>query len=335
MRIRQAVVTLTLFVSPAFSFAQQPIAPEPQTGNIIGTAIDVQGDAIPAASITLDGPTSADHSTTTSDDNGFFAFRNLRPAVPYHISINANGFAAWTSPDIVLKPGQQLDLAGIKLQISVVQTTVTALTLEQIATQQVEVAEKQRVLGFIPNFYVTYDKNPVPLTTKLKYKLAFRTSTDVINFAATAFFAGINQASNNSPDYVQGAKGYAERFGANYTDSFTDIMIGAAVLPSLLHQDPRYFYQGTGTIKSRIMHAISSPFLCRGDNGRMQVNYSSLGGDLASGSISNIYYPASDRGAGLLFENDLITIGGRVASALSQEFIFRRFTPSAKKQAQP
>ena len=39
-------------------------------------------------------------------------------------------------------------------------------------------------------------------------------------------------------------------------------MIGGAILPSLLHQDPRYFYQGSGTKKSRALHALrtySSP----------------------------------------------------------------------------
>ena len=82
------------------------------------------------------------------------------------------------------------------------------------------------------------------------------------------------------------------------------------MLPSLLHQDPRYFYQGTGTKKSRILHAISNPFICKGDNGRWQPNYSSVGGDLASGAISNLYYPASNRGVGLVFGNALITTGG-------------------------
>jgi hypothetical protein len=76
-------------------------------------------------------------------------------------------------------------------------------------------------------------------------------------------------------------------------------MIGGAILPSLLHQDPRYFYQGTGTKKSRALHALSNSFVCKGDNGRRQPNYSSIGGDLASAAISNAYYPASNRGVGL------------------------------------
>jgi len=100
----------------------------------------------------------------------------------------------------------------------------------------------------------------------------------------------------------------------------------------VLHQDPRYFYQGSGTTKSCVLHAVSYPFICTGDNGRLQPNYSSIGGDLATGEISNIYYPSSNRGPGLVFEGALISIGGRMLNGLIQEFILRRFTPSARKR---
>ncbi len=112
---------------------------------------------------------------------------------------------------------------------------------------------------------------------------------------------------------------------------YADIMIGGASLPSLLHQDPHYFYQGTGTKTSRFLHAISNPFVCRGDNGHLQANYSSLGGDLASAAISNAYYPQSNRGAGLVLGNFAIGTAERVVSSLAQEFLFRRFTTKAPK----
>ncbi len=106
-------------------------------------------------------------------------------------------------------------------------------------------------------------------------------------------------------------------------------MVGEAILPSLLHQDPRYFYQGTGTKRSRAFHALLSPFICKGDNGKWEPNFSSVGGDLTAGAVSNIYSPQSNRGAGILFENALITTGGRMANGLVQEFILRRFTSRA------
>src|SRR5207245_3628132 len=130
--------------------------------------------------------------------------------------------------------------------------------------------------------------------------LAMKTSRDAVTLLGVAALAGMNQAGN-TPDYPQGVKGYGERVGAAAANGLSDIMIGGAILPSLLHQDPRYFFQGTGTNKSRAFHAISHPFICRGDNGHMQPNYSSIGGDLASAALSNPYYPPSNRGAGLVF----------------------------------
>ncbi len=107
-------------------------------------------------------------------------------------------------------------------------------------------------------------------------------------------------------------------------------MIGGAILPSLLHQDPRYYYQGKGTDKSRALHALASPFVCKGDNGRLQPNYSSIGGDLGSSALSNIYYPKSNRGAGLVFQNLFLSTGERMMSSLVQEFLLPKLTPKRK-----
>lgn len=330
MRFSPALRASLLCFLPILACGQQVSSPTPPAA-IIGTATDFQGDVVPGAAITLDGPSSNEHAVTTADGNGFFVFRNLRAGTPYRVTVSAKGFANWTSQPITLDPGQQFELSGVKLTLAVVQTTVSAVSEEQIATQEVKTAEQQRVLGVFPNFYVVYTQHPVPLTTKLKYELALRASVDPVNFAGVAIFAAIDQAGD-VPDYQQGFKGYAQRFGAGYTDGFTDIMIGGAILPSLLHQDPRYFYQGTGTIKSRIWHAVSTAFLCPGDNGHMQINYSSIGGDLASGALSNLYYPSSNRGTAIVFDNALLSAGGRAANALAQEFLFRRFTTHSKGQ---
>ncbi len=304
------------------------VAPDPLHGSISGTVTDAGDAVIPGATITVEGPVSSEHSTLTTDETGSFALNNLDPGVSYQIAIHAQGFADWSSPAIVLKPGQALELTDIKLKISVVETTVVALTVEQLATQQVKAEEKQRVLGVIPNFFVVYDRNAVPLTKKLKYELAFRAATDPVSIAGDVALAGFNQAAHR-PNYQQGAKGYGQRFGAAYAQSFSNVMIGGGVLPALLHQDPRYFYQGSGTGKSRAMHAISSPFICKGDNGRWQINYSSMGGDLISGSLTNLYFPPSNRGPALVVSSALINTGGRLVNAVVQEFILRKYTTNA------
>jgi hypothetical protein len=201
----------------------------------------------------------------------------------------------------------------------------------ELATEQVQVAEKQRVLGFIPNFYVVYDENPAPLTTKLKFKLATKTVTDPVTVLGAAFLAGIDQAAD-TPDYGQGWGAFGQRFGANYANGVTDIFIGGAILPSLLHQDPRFFYKGTGTTKSRVLYALANPFRTKGDNGKWQPNYSGLGGYLASGAIANAYYPESNRGPGLVFSTFGIDIAADMANGLIQEFLLKKLTPSAKKR---
>src|ERR1700691_3505860 len=236
---------------------------------------------------------------------------------------------------VALKPGQYAILTGSKLRIAEALTTVTVAppiaSSEEIAAEQVKVEEQQRIFGFIPNFYVAYNSDAAALTPKLKFKLAAKVSFDPVTIIGVAVFAGIDQAGN-TPNYPQGAKGYGERYGAIYADGLTDIMVGGAILPSLLHQDPRYFYKGTGTSKSRGLYALSRPFVCKGDNGQWQPNYSTLGGDLASAAIANAYYPASNRGPGPLLGNFFIDTGQRAFANLAQEFILSKVTRKAKNQ---
>jgi len=106
-------------------------------------------------------------------------------------------------------------------------------------------------------------------------------------------------------------------------------MIGGAILPSLLHEDPRYFYQGTGATKSRLRHAMFSPFVSKRNNGTWGPNYSSLGGDLASSAISNFYFPRANRGAGLVFSQFALATAERMGASVALEFLLSRFTHRA------
>jgi hypothetical protein len=306
------------------------VAPDPQPGNISGTVLDANDDIVPGAHIVLDDPTPGQSRTTVANDDGAFHFDNLKSGIPYHITITADGFVSWTSPAITLSPGQFVYLKNSTIAIAGGTTSVTVYSSpEQIAVEQVKIEEQQRVLGIIPNFYVVYDSNPAPLTTKLKFTLALRASTDPVTIMGFALNAGIYQAAG-FPGYVQGAKGYGQRLGSTFAGGYTNIIVGDAVLPSLLHQDPRYFYQGTGTTKSRVLHALSSPFITRGDDGHREINFSNIGGDLASGAIANAYYPEVDRGPGLVLKSALIGTGGRIVNGLIQEFVLRKLTPSAR-----
>ncbi len=295
-----------------------------QTGIIIGTVTDVNDTPVPSATVTLQGQDPNDVRSVTTNENGFFEIRDVEPGRPYQVRIHAAGFSEWQSPVVALDPGQSKILDVSKLQIEEVQTnvTVTPESSQEIAIQQVKAEEKQRGFAIIPNFYAAYDSNPAPMSAGLKFRLALRVTWDPFTLAGTGMLAGIGQATD-SPDYVQGAKGFGERFGANYANSVTDIMLDGAILPSLLHQDPRYFYKGTGTTQARAAHVLSSLFVARGDNGNLQPNYSGVGGDLASSAISNLYYPRANRGAGLVLQGFATITAIHLAVRMLDEFVFR------------
>jgi hypothetical protein len=203
-------------------------------------------------------------------------------------------------------------------------------TREEIAEQQIHEQEKQRVFGVVPNYYVTYHQDAVPLNTRQKFQLGWKSTLDPVSFGIAGAIAGVEQATNAYSGYGQGAQGYAKRLGATYADFVAGTFIGSVILPSVLKQDPRYFYKGTGSRKSRFFYAVASAVICKGDNGHLQPNYSNMLAGLAAGGISNLYYPASDRGGvGLTFENALIGIGGSAAGAVIEEFFIHQVTPHA------
>jgi hypothetical protein len=238
-----------------------------------------------------------------------------------------------------LRPGQAFLVPPIVLAVATAATEVqVAAPTVEVAEAQIKEQEKQRVLGFIPNFYVSYVHDAAPLTSKQKFRLALKTAVDPVTFLGTGIYAGVEQAADRFPEYGQGAQGYAKYFGAAYADAVSGIFIGNAILPSLLKQDPRYFYKGTGTTRTRILYAVASPVICKGDNQRWQPNYSFVLGSIAVGSISNLYVPAGDRnGAGLIFENALIRIGEGSLGGILQEFVLPRLTPHIRhhKPSQP
>src|SRR5216683_5578008 len=304
--------------------AQSFTAAGTKTGTILGTVVDTTDDPIPGANVILQGP-AGDRLTAITKDDGGFAFDQAPAGVAYQITVTAEGFAESNS-SITVEPGENKTLPEIKLRILAVQRAVTvSYSSKEIAAQQLKAEEQQRVLGFIPNVYVVYEPHPEPLTTRMKFELAYKDLTHPVFFARTAAWAGVEQAAGLR-NYPQNTRGYGERLGTGLADGATEGLIGNAILPSLLHQDPRYFYQGSGTKRSRALHAILAAFTCKGDNGKTQPNYSTWGGSLISSSISLAYYPSSDRNAQHVFRSFGIGMGLHVGGGLVQEFILGKFT---------
>jgi hypothetical protein len=329
------LVFAALAGAAACAAAQGDAAPDPNSAlpamaSLHGVVTSTEGAVYEGASVVLErgGSGAGPAATAQTDSNGAFSFANLPPGA-FRLTVSAQGFQT-KSISGVLHAGEDFDAQTISLPVAGAtnEVHVSSESQVEIAQEQLNLEEKQRVLGVFPNYYVSYEPHPEPLTTRQKYQLAWRTSIDPVTWLMTGTIAGGEQAGNTFAGYGQGAQGYGKRFGANYADGFTDTMIGGAILPSLFRQDPRYFYKGTGSLASRAMYAIANSVICKGDNGRWQANYSAILGGIAAGGISDLYYPASNRsGVQVTFTNALIGTAEGAVQNLFQEFIVRRLTP--------
>lgn len=329
--------------APALGSLQQasgqslPDAPGAELlGSIYGTVTDPNGNVIEGAQVILTDETRRTEQTQTSDGTGFFRFSGLAAGI-FRVRVIANGFAKWTGPETALSAGRYLDLPEIVLQVASAQTDVEVVVpTYEIAEEQIQAQEQQRLLGVFPNFYTSYIWQAAPLTSGQKFRLAARSMIDPVTFVADAATAGIEQSQGYAGGYGGGGEGYAKRFGATYANDAIGTFLGSAVLPSVLHQDPRYFYKGTGSIASRAVYAISTVVICRGDDGKRQPNYSNVLGNLAAAGISNLYFPASDRdGAGATISNALIGTAEGALTALLQEFVFKKISHGVRQQSPP
>lgn len=194
------------------------------------------------------------------------------------------------------------------------------LTKPDITEEERKREEHKRIFGVLPNFNSVTIQNPAPLTPGHKLALATRTAIDPFTFVIAGFTSAIGQAQDSFPAYGQGAAGYGKRFGAAYADSFDGTIIGNGLLPIVFHQDPRYFRKGTGSFWSRTMYSVATAVRARSDSGHWMPNYSNLLGNVAAGGISNIYYPESDRGAGLTFQRAAVVTAQGVIGSVLVEF---------------
>jgi len=299
---------------------------QPLLGSVGGSVTDSDGASVSGAQVTLEIDSAKEPRTAVTGSDGRFNFAGVA-AGKFTVTVSANGLANGSQPG-VLDPGENYEIRPIALPVATVATEVDALSVHEQAEEEMKVEEKQRLIGFVPNFYVAYNWNSAPLSTGQKYRLALRNTIDPANIAINAAVAGYQQWRNDFNGYGTGPASYGKRFGANEADLAVGTFVGGAILPAILHQDPRYFYKGTGTIRSRLLYALASTVICKGDNGKWQPNYSSIGGDVAAGAIANIYYPSSDRdGVSLTIEEGLLGALSDGLSNVVQEFFFKKVTP--------
>jgi len=304
------------------------------TGSLSGTVLDTNRDVLQGARVTLAGRANVAIQTVESGSNGQFAFTGLPPDV-YKLTVTSAGMNSFTSTQIPLHAGEARMVPAVTLSVAggITSVTVTARSKEELAEEQVQIAVQQRIGGVIPNFYSTYDWNAPPMQAKEKFQLSIRSIIDPVSFLTVAGIAGVQQYKNDFPEYGGGIEGYGKRYGAALANHVSGSLLGRAVYPSIFHQDPRYFYKGKGSIRSRALYAISAAVIARGDDGRWKPNYSNVLGRFSAAAISNLYYPSSDRGASLVVFNGLAGIGESAVRNLIGEFVLKRITSHVPKGA--
>jgi len=307
--------------SPSGSAAQAP--DQQATGIVTGNIVDQSGTPVFGGKVTLTTNGRSPSQTVQTDQDGQYSFPNVPPG-PFQLSISATGFKPQTASG-TLNPGEYHTMPHAKLALNPVVTQIVVKPEAVIAHEQLQVEEKQRVLGVLPNFYVTYLPNPAPLNAHQKFQLAWKSVFDPVTFFVVGVSAGFQEVDGQYSGFDSGAAGYAERYGVNFGDVGIGTFLSDAVFPSVFKQDPRFYYKATGSVRARLLYALATAVICKGDNGRWQPNYSVFAGDLAAGAISNLYYPPQDRnGVALTFESAAIGIGADAAGNIVQEFIVPR-----------
>lgn len=152
--------------------------------------------------------------------------------------------------------------------------------------------QDKRILGVLPNYRTVQDTGSVePIPSRRKMWIASKDSFDYPIWLLAAGFAGLYQLDGENPSFGQGVKGYFRRYGTSLADQMMGNILTEGVFPVLLHEDPRYFRRGTGSIKSRVWYAATRIFVTRTDAGANRFNYSEVVGNSIAVGISNDYYP--------------------------------------------
>lgn len=302
-----------------------PCAMAQSVGSIQGRVTDPSGEPVYGAVVIVEGVNGGRHTTVT-DRQGAFQVSSLAPG-NYSVKISASGFSDWSATNVPVLVTQQSNPLAAVLRVAPETTTVTVgLKPQEVAAVQLNQELKQRALGVIPNYYVSYESHPAPLTAKQKFHLTTKLLFDPTTIAAVALTAGIQQKENSYYQFGQGAEGFAKRFGADYATASENLLITSVLADSVLHQDPRYFYDGHGTIAQRTWYAFESAFRTKGDNGKWQPPYAGILGSIASSEISQTYLPGSRTQYTLLGRSLMFHFAGIVGVNLCEEFLLPKLT---------
>jgi hypothetical protein len=284
-----------------------------------GAVKDVGGTPVGEATVHLVGPGGFARVATT-DDDGEYRFESV-PVGDFTVTVKAEGLAEG-SARVTLGAGEQREVPEFTLRLEEAKFQVDAVSQVELADEQIKVEETQRIFGAIPNFYVAYDQNTVSMTQKQKLKLASRTLIDPVTFIAAGISAGINQGLQSPVDWGQDLTGFGQRYGAQMVGAAAGVGFTGFLFPAIFHQDPRYFYKGTGTKSSRTWWALKQSIEQKGDKGHWEPAYSNMLGDVAATLATVAVYPHQDVNWGTTAaENFGLSIASQAFGNIMEEFV--------------
>lgn len=156
--------------------------------------------------------------------------------------------------------------------------------------------QTKRILGIVPNFRsVSAGVTLPPQTPKEKFVTGLSDSFDYSAVIFAGIQAGISQATKAYPAFHQGAAGYGRYFWHQFADQADENLLVESVLPTVLHQDSRYYTLGHGGFVKRSVYAGSRVLLTRKDDGGETFNTSEILGAGGAAAISATYYPGQYR----------------------------------------
>jgi hypothetical protein len=213
-------------------------------------------------------------------------------------------------------------LAGVLCLPAFSQDIVSSAAATPGATTPVSAPIDKRAYGVLPNYRTANLADPyTPLTTKRKLTIASKDSFDYPIFGLAGFFSAEAQLMNTHPDFGQGVKGYAHRYGTAFVDQMVGNYMTEGLYPALLHEDPRYFRVGAsyGGAGKRLLYAASRVLVAKNDKGHWTFNAAEVAGNFTASGIANLYYP-QERGLSDNVERATTQIGTDAISNILKEF---------------
>ena len=165
------------------------------------------------------------------------------------------------------------------------------------------------------------------LTPIKKLELATDDSIAPSTLIGDAISAGIDQGTNSLSQYGGGISGYGKRYGSSLATGTTAQYFRTFLLPTTLHEDPRYFVLLHGTAPRRVLYAVTRVFVTETDARTESVNWSELLGPLMAEGLANAYLPPEQRTVGKTFRRYGLRVGFDSAINIVKEYwptIFRQ-----------